>query len=229
MRVSDNGTELTGMAMLRWSQEMLIECATSRPASCSKTLLSRVSMAGSGTDSSMRRYSHHSHRSAILAAWKNDYNTVRPHSALANFTPIEYADRCTPNRNGADRCATPGERGRPAPLLHRAHSLEAFQLAIANSDLAGTCNLLRRRNDLRRHSSALANCQPEQLLVNTLKFSLYRAALQPIVVAAQQKMDRDDNAVHYLLGWSLFRLLLRFPGVNSSYFGSSCRGQRSAR
>jgi putative transposase len=162
MRVSDNGTELTGMAMLRWSQEMLIECATSRPASCSKTLLSRVSMAGSGTDSSMRRYSHHSHRSAILAAWKNDYNTVRPHSALANFTPIEYADRCTPNRNGADRCATPGERGRPAPLLHRAHSLEAFQLAIANSDLAGTCNLLRRRNDLRRHSSA-----PRQLPART--------------------------------------------------------------
>jgi hypothetical protein len=42
MRFSDNGTELTGMAMLRWSQEMLIECATSHPASCSKTLLSRV-------------------------------------------------------------------------------------------------------------------------------------------------------------------------------------------
>jgi putative transposase len=57
----------------------------------------------------MRRCSHHSHRRAVLAAWKNDYNTVRPHSALANFTPIEYADRCAPNRNGAERGATPGE------------------------------------------------------------------------------------------------------------------------
>jgi hypothetical protein len=37
------------MAMLRWSQEMLIECATSHPASCSKALLLKVSMAGSGT------------------------------------------------------------------------------------------------------------------------------------------------------------------------------------
>jgi hypothetical protein len=49
--VSDNGTELTGMAMLRWSQEMLIECVTSHPASCSKTLLLKVSMAGSGSGS----------------------------------------------------------------------------------------------------------------------------------------------------------------------------------
>jgi|SRR6516165_2578928 putative transposase len=33
---------------------------------------------------------------AMLATWKNDYNNARPHSALGNFTPTEYADRSAP-------------------------------------------------------------------------------------------------------------------------------------
>jgi putative transposase len=30
---------------------------------------------------------------AVLDAWRNDYNDIRPHSALGNLTPTEYADR----------------------------------------------------------------------------------------------------------------------------------------
>jgi putative transposase len=42
---------------------------------------------------------------AVLSAWKNDYNDIRPHSALGNLTPTEYADRRAPGpqRGGALR------------------------------------------------------------------------------------------------------------------------------
>ena len=35
---------------------------------------------------------------AVLNAWKNDYNDVRPHSALGNLTPTEYANRSATGR-----------------------------------------------------------------------------------------------------------------------------------
>ena len=54
------------------------------------------------------------HARAALAAWKDDYNDIRPHSALGNLTPTEYADRGTPGpqRGGALRY-TEGSAPRP--------------------------------------------------------------------------------------------------------------------
>jgi putative transposase len=53
-----------------------------------------------------------------LATSKDDYNNARPHCALGNLMPTEFADRCAKGRNGAGRCAMPKDPW-PAPLLHR--------------------------------------------------------------------------------------------------------------
>jgi putative transposase len=37
------------------------------------------------------------HAREVLSLWKNDYNTVRPRSGLANLTPAAYADRSAPD------------------------------------------------------------------------------------------------------------------------------------
>ena len=45
------------------------------------------------------------HARAALAAWKDDYNTVRPHGAISNLPPAAYAKLSVPEmqRDGALR------------------------------------------------------------------------------------------------------------------------------
>ena len=59
------------------------------------------------------------HARAVLADWKEDYNTVRPHSALGNIPPAAYAKLSDPamQRDGTLRSLG---APRPVPLHHRA-------------------------------------------------------------------------------------------------------------
>jgi putative transposase len=66
------------------------------------------------------------HAREVLSIWKDDYNTVRPHSGLGNLSPAAYAKRSDPRtqRDGALRytegsaphpVASPSQQGSNQP------------------------------------------------------------------------------------------------------------------
>ena len=116
MCVSDNGTELTGMAVLRWCQEMRIEWHYIAPGKPTQNAFIE-SFNGRLRDELLNEtlFTTLAQARAVLAAWKNDYNMVRPHSALGNLTPAQYVDRSAsrPQRGGALRCV---EGSAPRPV-----------------------------------------------------------------------------------------------------------------
>jgi putative transposase len=115
MCVSDNGTELTSMALLRWSQEQRVEWHYIAPGKPQQNAFAE-SFIGRLRDELLNEtvFSSLSHAREALAIWKNDYNTVRPHSGVGNLPPAAYAKLSAPvtQRDGALRY-TEGSAPRP--------------------------------------------------------------------------------------------------------------------
>jgi putative transposase len=122
MCVSDNGTELTGMAILRWCQEMRIEWHYIAPGKPTQNAFIE-SFNGRLRDELLNEtlFTSLAQARAALSTWKDDYNTIRPHSSLGDLTPSEFADRSVPRpqRGGALRYAggsAPRPVAPPSPL-----------------------------------------------------------------------------------------------------------------
>jgi putative transposase len=90
--LSDNGTELTSMAILRWCQETAIDWHYIAPGKPQQNAFVE-SFNGRLRDELLNEtlFVSLAHARAALAAWRDDYNTVRPHSALSNVPPAIYA------------------------------------------------------------------------------------------------------------------------------------------
>jgi putative transposase len=97
MCVSDNGTELTGMAILRWSQETRVEWHYIAPGKPQQNAFIE-SFNGRLRDELLNEtlFSSLAHAREALGIWKDDYNTVRPHSALGNLPPAVFAKLSAP-------------------------------------------------------------------------------------------------------------------------------------
>jgi putative transposase len=89
--VSDNGTELTGMAILAWSKGSGVDWHYIQPGKPQQNAFVE-SFNGRLRDECLNEtaFSSLAEARAVLAAWRDDYNRVRPHSALANRTPEEF-------------------------------------------------------------------------------------------------------------------------------------------
>jgi len=94
--VSDNGTEFTSMAILQWVQGNGIDWHYIAPGKPQQNGFIE-SFNGKLRDECLNEtlFSSLSEAKKKLKEWKEDYNHQRPHSALGNLTPQEFAEKKT--------------------------------------------------------------------------------------------------------------------------------------
>jgi len=104
--VSDNGTELTSMAILCLCQKTRIEWHYIAPGKPTQNAFIE-SFNGRLRDELLNEtlFVSLAHARAALAEWRDDYNHIRPHSAIGNLAPAIYARISDPatQRGGALR------------------------------------------------------------------------------------------------------------------------------
>ncbi len=90
--VSDNGTEMTSMAVLKWCQETGVKWHYIAPGKPMQNGFVE-SFNGSFRDECLNEtlFSSLPQARQQITDWKDDYNRERPHSSLGNITPIEFA------------------------------------------------------------------------------------------------------------------------------------------
>ncbi len=123
MATTPNHIEETSTAILRWSQESRVNWHYIAPGKPQQNAFVE-SFNGRLRDELLNEtlFSSLAHARTALAAWKDDYNTVRPHSAIGNLPPAIYAKLGAPamQRDGALRSlrgfaprpvAPPGQTG----------------------------------------------------------------------------------------------------------------------
>lgn len=98
--VSDNGTELTSNAILKWQEDRKVDWHYIAPG---KPMQNGVveSFNGRMRDECLNEHLFDSLRDArnLVAVWRDDFNRNRPHSSLAGMTPHEYANRSKKDQN----------------------------------------------------------------------------------------------------------------------------------
>lgn len=94
--VSDNGTELTSLAVLRWCQQTGVEWHYIAPGKPMQNAFVE-SFNGRFRDECLNDtlFSTLTEARSAITSWKEDYNHHRPHSELGNMSPAEFAMKST--------------------------------------------------------------------------------------------------------------------------------------
>jgi putative transposase len=97
MIVSDNGPELTSLAMLKWQQQNQVDWHYIDYGKPQQNPFAE-SFNGKLRDEFLNEtvFSSLAEARVLLAEWRRDYNEQRPHSRLGWLTPSEFAEKHTP-------------------------------------------------------------------------------------------------------------------------------------
>lgn len=102
MIVSDNGTELTSHAILRWQKERGIEWHYIAPGKPQQNgFVERFN--GRLRDECLNEhlFTSLSEARSLIETWRVDYNTCRPHTSLGGLAPAIYAQQTRNHRPGS--------------------------------------------------------------------------------------------------------------------------------
>jgi putative transposase len=100
MLVSDNGTELTSRAILRWQEDQAVAWHYIAPGKPMQNGFVE-SLNGRFRDECLNEHLFRglSAARAIIEEWRIDYNARRPHTSLGGLTPNEFAARSRGDHN----------------------------------------------------------------------------------------------------------------------------------
>jgi putative transposase len=129
--VSDNGTELTSNAILKWSDETGVGWHYIAPGKPQQNGFIE-SFNGRLRDELLNETLFRSlpHARAVLEAWRRDYNEARPHSSLGWMTPETYG-RLLCGEAGRGAALRQGSAPRPLATHHNQGSDQAGTLVMA--------------------------------------------------------------------------------------------------
>lgn len=116
--VSDNGTELTSHAILKWSQEARIDWHYIAPGKPTQNAFVE-SFIGKLRDECLNEHLFSTLAEArhLIEDWRQDYNTLRPHSSLGGLPPSIYANLGRISRPAlVEQCQGAGRQDRMAVL-----------------------------------------------------------------------------------------------------------------
>ena len=108
MIVSDNGPELTSLAILKWQQQNQVDWHYIEPGKPQQNPFAE-SFNGKLRDEFLNEtvFSSLAEARVLLAEWRRDYNEQRPHSRLGWLTPSEFRKKVTETSTG-DKQWPPG-------------------------------------------------------------------------------------------------------------------------
>lgn len=100
MIVSDNGTELTSNAILKWQEDTKVEWHYIQPGKPMQNAFVE-SFNGRLRDECLNEhlFSDLKHARDIIEEWRYDYNTQRPHSSYNGLTPREFLNKSKQEQN----------------------------------------------------------------------------------------------------------------------------------
>lgn len=100
MVVSDNGTELTSNAILKWQQDRHVEWHYIQPGKPMQNGFVE-SFNGRLRDECLNEhlFTSYNHARQVISDWRIDYNNSRPHSSLGGLTPMQFVTRSKQGHN----------------------------------------------------------------------------------------------------------------------------------
>jgi putative transposase len=121
MIVSDNGPELTSLAILKWQQQTQVDWHYIEYGKPQQNPFAE-SFNGKLRDEFLNEtvFSSLAEARVLLTEWRRDYNEQRPHSRLGWLTPSEYAQKHTPEQAMATGAAY-SEGSAPMAIAQPAH------------------------------------------------------------------------------------------------------------